>query len=177
MNLVIRTESEPSVIIPELRRVFGSVSPELEGSSFLTMDHVVDDSYGDRRLASHLLELFAASALLLCVVGLYGILTYVVTQRARELGVRIALGAQKRQLIWLVMRRAVLILISGSGIGLALSLAATQLISNTIDGVRSYDVLTLSGATSLLVVTGLLAPYVPARRAANVDPMQILRTD
>jgi predicted permease len=177
MNLVIRTESEPSVIIPELRRVFRSVSPELEGSSFLTMDHVVDDSYGDRRLASHLLEVFAGSALLLCVVGLYGILTYVVTQRARELGVRIALGAQKRQLIWLVMRRAVVILISGSAIGLALSLAATQLISNMIYGVRSYDVLTLSGATSLLVVTGLLASYVPARRAANVDPIQVLRTE
>jgi len=177
MNLAIRTGSEAAVIIPELRRVFRSVSPELEGSSFITMDQVVDDSYGDRRLASHLLELFAGSALLLCVVGLYGILTYVVTQRTRELGVRLALGAQKRQLIWLVMRRAVVILAAGSAVGLALSFAATQIISNMIYGVRSYDAITLSAATGLLVVTGLLASYVPARRAANVDPMQILRAE
>jgi hypothetical protein len=177
MNLAIRTESEPAVIIPELRRVFRSVSPELEGSSFITMDQVVDDSYGDRRLASHLLELFAGSALLLSVVGLYGILTYVVTERTRELGVRLALGAQKRQLIWLVMRRAVVILAAGSAIGLALSLAAAQIISNMMYGVRSYDAITLSAATVLLAVTGLLASYVPARRAANVDPMQILRAE
>ena len=177
MNLIIRTEREPSVVIPELRRVFGSVSSELAGSSFTTMDQVVDDSYGDRRLASHLLEVFASSALLLCVVGLYGILTYVVTQRTRELGVRLALGAQKRQLIWLVMRRAVVILISGSVIGLALSLVTTRLISNMMYGVRPYDALTLICATVLLVITGLFASYIPARRAANADPMQILRAE
>lgn len=177
MNLAVRTEGEPAVIIPELRRVFKNVSPELERSSFLTMDQVVDDSYGDRRFASHLLELFAGSALLLCMVGLYGILTYVVTQRTRELGVRLALGAQKSQLIWLVMRRAVVILVSGLGIGLVLSLAATHIISTMIYGVRSYDALTLSAATVFLVVTGLLASFVPARRAANVDPMQILRAE
>jgi len=177
MNLIIRTEREPSVVIPELRRVFGSVSSELAGSSFTTMDQVVDDSYGDRRLASHLLEVFASSALLLCVVGLYGILTYVVTQRTRELGVRLALGAQKRQLIWLVMRRAVVILISGSVIGLALSFVTTRLISNMMYGVRPYDALTMICATVLLVITGLFASYIPARRAANADPMQILRAE
>jgi predicted permease len=177
MNLAIRTERDPSIIIPELRRLFRSVSPELEGSSFIRMDQVVDDSYGDRRLASRLLELFAGSALLLCVVGLYGTLTYVVTQRTRELGVRLALGAQKRQLIWLVMRRAVVILAAGSAVGLAISLAATQVISNVIYGVRSYDAITLSAATVLLMATGLLASYLPARRAANVDPMQILRAE
>jgi len=177
MNLIIRTEREPSVVIPELRRVFGSVSSELAGSSFTTMDQVVYDSYGDRRLASHLLEVFASSALLLCVVGLYGILTYVVTQRTRELGVRLALGAQKRQLIWLVMRRAVVILISGSVIGLALSFVTTRLISNMMYGVRPYDALTMICATVLLVITGLFASYIPARRAANADPMQILRAE
>ena len=89
----------------------------------------------------------------------------------------LALGAQKRQLIWLVMRRAVVILAAGSAIGLALSLAAAQIISNMMYGVRSYDAITLSAATVLLAVTGLLASYVPARRAANVDPMQILRAE
>ena len=116
-------------------------------------------------------------ALLLCLVGLYGVLTYVVTQRTRELGVRLAMGAQRRQLIGLVMRRGALILISGSAMGLALSLSAARIISNMMYGVGPYDAMTLTAATALLVATGLLASYVPARRAANVDPMQVLRTE
>jgi predicted permease len=177
MNLAIRTESEPAVIIAGLRRVFQSVSPELEGSSFITMDQVVEDSYGDRRAAAHLLEFFAGSALLLCLVGLYGILTYIVTQRTRELGVRLALGAQKPQLVWLVMRRAVVILAAGSAIGLALSLSATRIISNLIYGVSPFDPMTVTAATLLLVATGLVASYIPARRAATVDPIRALRTE
>jgi len=177
MNLAIRTESEPALVMAELRRVFRSVSPELEGSSFITMDQVVDDSYGDRRVAAHLLEFFAGLALLLCLVGLYGILTYVLTQRTRELGVRLALGAQKRQLVWLVMRRAVVILAAGSAIGLALSLSTTRIMSNLTYGVSPFDAMTLTTATLLLVATGLLASYIPARRAANVDPMQALRRE
>jgi predicted permease len=177
MNLAIRTEHDPSRMIPELRSVFRSVSPELAGSSFTTMDQVVDDSYGDRRIASHLLEMFASSALLLCVVGLYGVLAYVVTQRTRELGVRLALGAQKRQLIWLVMRRAVVMLVTGSALGVATSLATIRVIANMMYGVRPYDSITLVGATALLVAIGLLAAYIPARRAANVDPMQALRAE
>jgi putative ABC transport system permease protein len=176
MNLVIRTERNPSDVIPELRSVFRSVSPELDGSSFTTMDQVLVDSYGDRRLASLLLEAFACVALFLCAVGLYGILTYVATQRMRELGVRLALGAQKRQLIWIIMRRAVVILISGLILGLVLSLVATRVIANVMYGVKANDPLTLSLASLLLLLTGLLASYVPARRAANVDPIRILRT-
>lgn len=177
MNLALRTEQDPSRMIPELRQVFRSVSPELAGSSFTTMDQVVDDSYGDRRVASRLLQMFAGSALLLCVVGMYGVLAYVVTQRTRELGVRLALGAQKRQLIWLVMRRAVVMLVSGSAIGVTISFAGIRVIANMIYGVRPYDTITLMGATLLLVATGLLAAYIPARRAANVDPIQALRTE
>jgi ABC-type antimicrobial peptide transport system permease subunit len=141
------------------------------------MDQVVEDSYGDRTAAAHLLEFFAGSALLLCLVGLYGILTYIVSQRTRELGVRLALGAQKPQLVWLVMRRAVVILAAGSAIGLALSLSATRIISNLIYGVSPFDPMTVTAATLLLVATGLVASYIPARRAATVDPIRALRTE
>ncbi|HJT01162.1 MAG TPA: FtsX-like permease family protein, partial [Terriglobales bacterium] len=177
MNLVVRTQREPSLMIAELRRVFRDVSPELAGSSFTTMDQVVDASYGDRRMASQLLQLFAGSALLLCIVGLYGSLAYLVTQRTRELGVRLALGAQRHHLMWQVMGRAVLILALGSAIGIAISLGATRMISNMIYGVRPYDAVTLTGATLILMTTGFLASYIPARRAANVDPMQALRAE
>jgi hypothetical protein len=177
MNLAVRTERSPTSIIPELRKIFYDASPELAGSTFTTMDQVVDDSYGDRRIASQLLQFFAGSALLLCVVGLYGLLAYLVTQRTHELGVRLALGAQKRQLIWLVMRQAALILLLGSAIGLGVSFLATRIMSNMLYGVKVFDAFSLIGASLLLILTGLAASYVPARRAANVNPILALRAE
>jgi predicted permease len=175
MNLAVRTERNPTSVIPELRKVFREASPELAGSTYTTMDQVVDDSYGDRRIAARLLQFFAATALLLCVVGLYGLLAYLVTHRTQELGVRLALGAQKNQLMWLVMRQAVVILALGSVIGLGVSFLATRIISNMLYGVRAVDAVSLVGASLLLVLTGLAASYIPARRAANVNPMLALR--
>jgi predicted permease len=177
MNLAVRTDRSPASIIPELRKIFRDASPELAGSTFTTMDQVVDDSYGDRRIASQLLQFFAASALLLCIVGLYGLLTYLVTQRTKELGVRLALGAQKGHLIWLVMRQAVLILLLGSAIGIGLSFLATRIMSNMLHGVKAFDGFSLIGASLVLVMTGLAASYIPARRAASVDPMLALRAE
>jgi ABC-type antimicrobial peptide transport system permease subunit len=177
MNLVIRTRAQPALVIPELRKVFRSITPELTGSSFMTMEQVVDDSYGDRTMASHLLQLFAGLALLLCVVGLYGILAFIVTQRTQELGVRLALGAEKWHLIWLVMRRAALILALGSSIGLALSFGLARVMSSLTYGVGTNDAITLTAATVLLLMAGLLASYIPARRAANVNPIEALRVE
>jgi predicted permease len=166
MNLVIRTRAQPALVIPELRKVFRSITPELTGSSFMTMEQVVDDSYGDRTMASHLLQLFAGLALLLCVVGLYGILAFIVTQRTQELGVRLALGAEKWHLIWLV-----------SSIGLALSFGLARVMSSLTYGVGTNDAITLTAATVLLLMAGLLASYIPARRAANVNPIEALRVE
>jgi ABC-type antimicrobial peptide transport system permease subunit len=177
MNLAIRTSRRPSEIIPELRSVFRNSNPELASSTFTTMDQVLADSYGDRRLASRLLQFFGASALFLCVGGLYGLLAYLVTQRTRELGVRIALGAQKRQMIWLVLRQATLILLLGAALGTAISLIGTRILANLLYGVNAHDSWTILAATLLLVITGLSAAYLPARRAANVNPMEALRSE
>jgi predicted permease len=177
MNLAVRTERSPGSFIPELRRVLQSASPELAGSTFTTMDQVVDDSYGDHRIAARLLQIFAGSALLLCVTGLYSLLAYLVTQRTRELGIRFALGAQRQQVIWLVMRQAGWILIVGSAAGLALSFFASRMLANVIFGVKATDALTLTGATVLLMAIGLGAAFIPARQAAGVNPMQALRTE
>jgi hypothetical protein len=177
MNLAIRTARRPSEIVLELREVFRSASPELGQSTFTRMDQVLADSYGDRRLAAHLLQFFGASALFLCIGGLYGLLAYLVTQRTRELGVRLALGAQKRQMMRLIMRHATLILLSGCAIGLGISLAGTRIMANLLYGVNTHDAWAIVPATLLLVGAGLSAAYIPARRAANVNPMEALRSE
>lgn len=177
MNLVVRTERNPNTFIPELRNVLRSASPELAGSTFTTMDRVVEDSYGDQRMAARLLQIFAGAALLLCIAGLYGLLAYLVTQRTQELGVRIALGAQRRQVTWLVMRQAGWILLAGSVVGLIVSFFLKRLLASFLYGVEAHDALTLAAASLLLLGTGLAAAYVPARRAASVDPMLALRAE
>jgi predicted permease len=177
MNLAVRTEMSPTSFIPELREVLRSASPELASSTFTTMDQVVEDSYVHQRLAARLLQLFAGSALLLCVAGLYSLLAYLVMRRTQELGIRLALGAQPKQVIWLVMREAGWILLTGSAIGLTISILASRVLASMVFEVKVYDALTLTAASGLLLASGLAASYIPARKAARVDPMQALRAE
>jgi hypothetical protein len=177
MDLAVRTGRDPAAIVPELRAIMRAASPELEDSNFTTMDQVVEDSYGSQQLAAHLLEIFGGCGLLLCVSGIYGLLAYLVTQRTRELGVRIALGAQRKQVIWLVMRQAVWMLLIGAGAGLMLAYLSSLVLRTFLYGVRPHDPWTMGAVTLLLLSGGLAAAYFPARRAASVDPMQALRTE
>lgn len=177
MDLAMRTERPTSEMIPELRNVLGQASPELRNAKITTMDQIVEDSYGSQRLAAHLLEFFGGSALVLCIAGLYGLLAYIVAQRTRELGVRIALGASRGRLLWLVMRQAGAMLLVGVAAGSALAFAAGWLVRGFLYGVGVHDGWTMALAALLLVVSGLTAAYLPARRAAGVDPMQALRTE
>jgi ABC-type antimicrobial peptide transport system permease subunit len=121
--------------------------------------------------------LFAGSALLLCVAGIYGLLAYLVTQRTRELGLRIALGAQRNDITWLVLRQACWMLTVGSGAGLVLAYLTSLLLRTLLYGVRPHDPWTMGTVTILLLSGGLAAAYVPARRAAMVNPMDALRAE
>jgi predicted permease len=177
MDLVVRTERSTAEMIPALRELLRQASPELANSTFSTMDQIVEDSFGSQRLAAHLLEIFGGAALLLCVAGLYGLLAYVVTQRTRELGLRIALGAQRANLLWLVMRQAGAMLLVGVAAGAGLALLSGRLVRGFLYGVNAHDGWTLAGAAVLLLLSGLLAAYLPARRAAGVDPMEALRAE
>lgn len=177
MDLAVRTSRPTAEMIPELRTLLRQASPELENANITTMDQIAEDSYGSQRLAAHLLEIFGGAALLLCLAGLYALLAYVVTQRTREMGVRIALGATRASLLSLILRQAAAMLLVGVAVGAGLALAAGRLVSGFLYGVSAHDGWTLAGAAVLLTAGGLLAAYLPARRAANADPMAALRAE
>jgi predicted permease len=177
MDLAVRTQQPTGVVIPEIRDALRQASPELAGAKITTMDEVVEDSYGSQRLAAHLLEIFGGSALLLCIAGLYGLLAYVVNQRTRELGVRIALGAPRANVLWLVMRQAGAMLLAGVAVGCGMALASGRLAQGFLYGVKARDGWTLAAAALVLFMSGMLAAYLPARRAALVDPMEALRAE
>jgi len=177
MDLAVRTSRPVAGMIPELRTILRQASPELQSATVTTMDQIVEDSYGSQRLAAHLLEIFGGSALLLCAAGLYGLLAYLVTQRTRELGVRVALGASRANLLWLVMRQAGAMLLSGLLVGSGVAFASGRLVRGFLYGVSAHDGWTLVGAAALLLISGLVAAYLPARRAAGADPMEALRAE
>jgi predicted permease len=177
MDLAVRTELPRAEMISDLRDILRETSPELQSATITTMDQIVEDSYGSQRLAAHLLEIFGGSALLLCIAGLYGLLTYIVSQRNRELGVRVALGATRTALLWLVMRKAGAMLLTGTFVGAGLVLISVRFVHSFLFGVNPYDGWTLAGAAVLLLVTGLTAAYLPARHAARVNPVDALRAE
>jgi predicted permease len=177
MDVAVRTELPVSQMVPELRTILRQQSPEFQSATVTTMDEVVAESYGSQRLAAHILEIFGGSALLLSMTGLYGLLAYLVTQRTRELGVRIALGAGVANVVWLVMRQACVMLLVGVAVGWALALASAGLLRGFIYGVSVHDGFTLIGAVVLLVACGLTAAFLPAWRASQVDPVEALRSE
>jgi predicted permease len=177
MDLAVRTRRPSSEVIPELRAALKQASPELANSNFTTMDQIVEDSFGSQMLAARLLEVFAGSALLLCVAGLYGLLAYVVSQRTREMGVRFALGARRGDVVWLVMRQAGVLVFSGIVIGAALAYGAGRLVRSYLYGVSAHDGWTLAAVVLTLTAFGAVAAYLPARRASRVDPVEALRAE
>ncbi len=177
MSLAVRSQRPEREIVPQLRALLRQAAPELEQADITTMDQIVEDSYGSQRLAAHLLEGFGVAALLLCVAGLYGLLAYIVAQRTHELGERIALGAERGHLLWLVMRQAGLMLLAGVAVGTGLTYASARLVQGFLYGVKAHDAWTLAGAAIVLLSCGLVAAYLPARRAAGVNPMEALRAE
>jgi ABC-type antimicrobial peptide transport system permease subunit len=175
LELAIRTSVAPQVFVPELRRTMIAMDADLEASKIETMDQVVEESFGTQKLAAQLLEVFAATALLVALSGLYGLLSYLVSQRTRELGVRLALGAQRRNIMGMLLGQAGRMLFAGAATGLILAYASTRLLARFLYGVKPQDASTMAAVTVLLLVSGFVAAYLPARKAAHVDPMLALR--
>ena len=177
VELALRTSGAPEAAIAEVQRAMHEVDPALVSASVRTMTQIVDDAIGSQLLAARLLEGFAGLALLIALTGLYSLLSYTVTLRTREMGVRLALGAQRADVFLLILRGAAVLVTTGLALGLAASLACARLLRSFLYGVGERDALSLTLAATLLLLVGLFAAWLPARRAASVDPMQALRSE
>jgi ABC-type antimicrobial peptide transport system permease subunit len=175
--LVVRVNGNPEEVADPLRRIVARVDPDQPVSAVRTMDEIVDLDVADRHQQMALLATFASLALLLASLGLYGVLSYAVTQRSRELGLRIALGASAGSVMRMVVARGLSLTILGLTIGLAIAWAATRAMQNLLFGVSAADPSTFAAVVALLGAIALLASYLPARRAARMDPIAVLRAD
>ena len=175
MTLMVRTTTEPATIVPSLRQAVWAVDPNQPISNVATMEQIVSDSIAQPRLNMTLMGLFGALALILAAVGIYGLLSYAVTQRTQEMGIRMALGAQVGDVLGLVLKQGMILALIGQAIGLAGALALTRLIRGLLFGVTPTDVTIFVAVTGVLTTIALLACYLPARRATKVDPLKALR--
>jgi putative ABC transport system permease protein len=173
--LVLRTAADPASYVPTLRALVREAAPAVALDSVMTMEDRVMTSLARPRLYVVVLVGFAAFALLIAGVGLFGVLSYSVALRTREIGVRTALGAQARDIVWLVLRQAAVIAVVGIAVGLWTSFAASRYLSTFLYGVDPHDAFSFGAVSLVLVVVTIAACIVPARRAAKVDPLQALR--
>ena len=173
--VVVRTRGDPTAIMGPVRRAVRELDPREIIYGVETLDEVLSNSFAARRLSMILLGIFAVLAMVLSCVGIYGVISYVVGQRTHEIGVRVALGAQRNDVLRLILGQGVRMALMGVGIGLVAALALTRLMSRMLFGVSATDPLTFAGVAVLLCGVAVVACYVPARRAMRVDPMVALR--
>jgi predicted permease len=176
-GLLIRTHQDPASMADAIRRAIWSVDPEVPVPVVRMLGGVVEDSVANRRFEMQLLRLFAISALSLAALGVYGVVTYSVVQRQREIGLRLALGAQRQNIYRLVLRDGLAPVVAGSIAGVAVAFACARVVGSLLFQVSPYNSTIASGAVFVLVGLGTAACLIPARRAAAVDPMQALRRE
>jgi len=173
--LVVRARSDAAELAPAIRQAIWSIDKDQPIVRVATMDQRLATSAAERRFALILFEAFGFVAVVLVAIGLYGVLSASVAERMREIGVRLALGAQKRDVLFLILRQGLTLTLVGVSFGLLASWAVTRLLSNLLYGTSATDPLVFAGVASLLFLVALLACYLPARRAMKVDPLVILR--
>ncbi len=172
----VRTNSNPSGLAESVQGVIASINPAIT-LQFRTLEEQVNDSMKQERLLATLSGFFGALALLLAVIGLYGVLAYLVTQRQKEIGIRMALGAAPGSILRLVLRDVAILLAVGIAAGTALALATTHYAQKLLFGLAPHDMTTMFLAAAILAGVALIAGYLPARRASRVDPMTVLRNE
>jgi len=176
-SIVLRAQGNPAGMAGPARDAILSIDPNVPLSQIRQLGEIVDENVAPRRLSVLLLSAFASLALVLAAVGIYGVMSYMVTQRTQEIGVRIALGAQQLDILRLILRNGMALLLAGLGIGLAGAFALSRFLQSLLFEVKSTDIMTFASVPVLLAAVAFLACYLPARRATLVDPVVALRND
>jgi predicted permease len=177
IQVAIRASVPADTLRAQFDEALHDVAPDATTTNVETIHEAVEDSFGSQTLIAYLLETFAALALLIASVGLYGLLSFAVAQRTREIGVRIALGAQQAGIIGLVLRRALALVAAGLACGAMMAWFAARLADSYVFGVKPHDAITFSAVVVVLAISSIVAAWLPARRAAAVDPIQALRSE
>jgi putative ABC transport system permease protein len=175
INIVVRAAADPANLAAALQAQVSAIDKDETLSAMRSMDDVLDASVSQPRFSSQLIAMFAALALLLAAIGLYGLMAYSVTQRASEIGIRMALGATRKNILQLVLRQGSLLALGGIGLGLIASVLVTRVLSSMLFAVSPRDPETFFAVGLVLAGVALFASYIPARRATKVDPMVALR--
>lgn len=174
---VVRTSVDPLSLEPAVRHLVNTLDKNIPVTDVQTMHDLLGMQLNQPRFAIGLMGSFAVLAMVLTVVGLYGVMLYSVSRRTREIGIRLALGAQRRTVLLMVIRESGTLLLTGAAIGLFAAVASTSVLQSMLYKTATRDPIVLAGVCTVNVLIGILAAYIPARRAASVQPMQALRTD
>jgi putative ABC transport system permease protein len=174
-TIVVRALVDPTAVTAILRKVVSAIDPGVPLDQVATMEQLVSASVGQPRLRTTLLAGFSILALVIAATGIYGVMSYLVIQRTREFGIRVAVGATKRDVLRLVLRRAAVLVVSGLCLGMLGAVALTRVIASLLYGVTPLDPLTFAAVPFLLSAVALSASSIPARRATRIDPMVALR--
>jgi putative ABC transport system permease protein len=175
LHVVVRSQDNPGALASAVRGTIASLDPQIAVADVKTMEAYVQESIAPQRFNLLLLGLFAALAVFLAAVGVYGVLSYAVTQRTREIGVRVAMGAQRSNILAMTIREGMQLTFAGAAIGLVGALLLTRLMAGLLYGVTARDPLTFVSVIAVMSLVSLAASYIPARRATRVDPLVALR--
>jgi ABC-type antimicrobial peptide transport system permease subunit len=176
-TVTLKARDNPAVLVEPARALLATLDPDLPMFRVRTMEQFAANAVAQPRLYLTLIGIFAAAAMLLAAIGIYGVLAHGVTQRTREIGIRLALGANRREVVGLVVGQAAALASGGLALGLLLAFGASRLMRGLLFGVEPNDVATYAGVAGALFAIALLASYLPARRASRVDPVTALRSE
>jgi predicted permease len=177
LYLAVRTDGDPLALAATLRELVHSIDPQVSIIEMTTMEQILSEHVASRRLLMILLAGFAGIALMLALIGIYGVMGNAVSQRTNEIGVRMALGAQRREIMQMILGEGARLSLAGLALGVAIALAATRLLKSALFGVTPTDATTYAAVVLLMLAVGLVACYLPARRAARVDPLTAIRAE
>jgi ABC-type antimicrobial peptide transport system permease subunit len=176
-SYAVRTSGEPTALVASIRAAIRSIDGNLPLANIRTQDEQVAKLFGSERLFARFSSFFGVLALVLVCVGLYGLMSYAVTRRTGEIGLRVALGALPRAVLWMILRESLTLVVVGAAVGVGIAAGMTRLVAKMLYGIAPIDPLTFGSVTLLLLSAAVLAAWLPARRAAKIDPVDALRSE